>query len=452
MVFASVTFLFVFLPFFLAGLFIVPGKLRLFYLYIASLLFYFFGEPLCAGLMVLSSLEAFGAGLLMERGRHRKALLAASLVFHFGILAVYKYLGFFCVNLGLPDPGIALPAGISFYTFQNVSYLADVYRKKTPAAKKFLPYGVYIAFFPQLIAGPIENWSHIRVQLENLPRPGLHSLREGCFPLILGMAKKLLLADTIGQCWLYLSSRPEQAGFLGCWFAALCYAFQIYFDFSGYSDMAIGLGRLCGIRLSKNFDLPYSARNVTEFWRRWHMTLSRWFRDYVYIPLGGNRKGRAHTYLNLLITWSLTGFWHGAGWNFLLWGFLWGVALCAEKALPGRLEEKKLFRIGYRIWLWIILLVGWVIFACEDLSSAAAVLREMFSPLHAAGNNCMHYILSFLPLAGCCLLFSLSPGARIKDLFRARPVLAGLAACALLLLCTAALAGQGFHPFLYFRF
>ena len=451
MAFTSVTFIFLFLPLFILGLFLMPAKGRLVFLFAASILFYAFGEPLCAGLMILSSLEAFLAARWMGRARRRLPVYLLSLCFHLGILGVYKYAGFICSIVGLPSPGIALPAGISFYTFQNLGYLTDVYRGKEPPADKYLPYAVYISFFPQLIAGPIENWRDIAPQLNALEKPDLKRLSVSFCPIIIGMSKKLLLADPMGQCWQYLSRDPAAGGFLGCWFAAVCYALQIYFDFSGYSDMAVGLGRLCGIRLSRNFDCPYGAGSASGFWRRWHITLSRWFRDYVYIPLGGSRSGKARTLLNLMITWSLTGLWHGAGWNFILWGALWGAALCVEKLLP-RLPESRPGRIGYRAGLWVVILTGWVIFACTDPDHMAGMLRGMYLPETFLGADAGAYLRSFLPLAAAGLFLSLPAGRAFARRVGKKRFPREALLVILLVLCAAALAGNGFHPFLYFRF
>ena len=451
MAFTSVTFIFCFLPLFILGLFLVPAKARLVFLFISSIVFYAFGEPLCAGLMILSSFEAYLAARLMERAKHRLPLYLFSLCLHLGILGIYKYAGFFCGIVGLPSPGIALPAGISFYTFQNIGYLTDVYREKEPPAGRYLPYAVYISFFPQLIAGPIENWRDIGPQLESLRKPDPKRLAGAFAPLIIGMSKKLLLADPMGQCWQYLSRDPASSGLIGCWFAAVCYALQIYFDFSGYSDMAVGLGRLCGIRLSRNFDCPYGSGSASEFWRRWHITLSRWFRDYVYIPLGGSRRGIPRTLINLMITWCLTGLWHGAGWNFILWGALWGAVLCVEKLLP-RLPESLPGRIGRRAVLWAVILTGWVIFACTDFGNMLGMLRGMYLPSGLLSADARAYVLSFFPLSAAALFLALPGGQKAA---RAIGRIGGLRETLLfilLFLCAAALAGSGFHPFLYFRF
>ncbi len=451
MAFTSVSFIFCFLPLFILGLFLIPSGCRLVFLFIASIVFYAFGEPLCAALMVLSSLEAFFAAKFMPRIKKPLVLYLVSLGLHIGILGVYKYAGFISGIIGLPDPRIALPAGISFYTFQNISYLTDVYRKRYEPADKYLPYAVYISFFPQLIAGPIENWRDIAPQLENISKPDLKRLSTAFTPLIIGMSKKLLLADPMGQCWSALSADPAGSGLIGCWFAAGCYALQIYFDFSGYSDMAVGLGRICGVKLSRNFDFPYAADSATDFWHRWHITLSRWFRDYVYIPLGGSRCAKSRALINLMITWSLTGLWHGAGWNFILWGALWGLALCAEKTLP-RLPRGRFGRIGYRAALWILILTAWVVFACTDFGAMSSMLRGMYIPRAVIGHDARSYVLSFLPLFILAVFLALPTGKKACRAAARIPFLKQAALCILLVLCASALAGHGFHPFLYFRF
>ena len=296
------------------------------------------------------------------------------------------------------------------------------------------------------IAGPIERWQDIGPQLTALRRPNADDLIAGSRLFIAGLGKKLLLADPMGRLFTALLRQPESAGFLGCWMGVAAFSFQLLFDFSGYSDMARGLGRMCGVRLSMNFDYPYAAESLRDFWRRWHITLSRWFRDYVYIPLGGSRGGHMRTALNLLITWLLTGLWHGAGWNMVIWGLYWGVILLIERCLPPR--KKPLVRVLYRILTLILVMAGWVVFACDDLHMLWRVLHQMFAPAAFLGADAAAYILSFLPLTLVCVLLCVPALKRV----RLSPALSVPLYALVLILCIASLAGAGYHPFLYFRF
>ena len=329
MVFSSVTFLFIFLPVTLLLYYVVPKRFRLAALFLLSLVFYAWGEPLYVFLMLGSILINWLLGLWMEKRRQSaRALLIIAVVFNIGMLAVFKYAAFF-VNIlkalipacgGLKTPEIRLPIGISFYTFQILSYVIDVYRGAVDANHHFIPFGAYISMFPQLIAGPIVRYIDIAPQLEERSL-SVQRFSKGISLFIVGLAKKVLLANAVGKLFSALTEDTLSAGPVAALVALIACSFQIYFDFGGYSDMACGLGEMLGFRFMRNFRYPYIAKSITDFWRRWHISLSTWFKEYVYIPLGGNRKGKGRQILNILIVWMLTGLWHGADWNFVLWGF-----------------------------------------------------------------------------------------------------------------------------------
>lgn len=329
MVFSSLNFMFVFLPIVFGIYFISPRKIRNFILFIASLVFYAWGEPFYVVLMLFSTILNFVYGALVQKYKGKtsaKWILASSVVLNLGILGFFKYTDFFIGNINawfgtsIPLLNLTLPIGISFYTFQMMSYVIDVYRGDAAAQKNFVSFGAYVALFPQLVAGPIVRYTTIADQLDNR-RESTDMFAYGIKRFVTGLAKKVLLANTIGQVWTQLSAMEVSSmSVVGTWVGALAFTFQIYFDFSAYSDMAIGLGQMLGFKFLENFDYPYISKSITEFWRRWHISLGTWFREYVYIPLGGNRKGLIRQIFNLLIVWFCTGFWHGASWNFLIWG------------------------------------------------------------------------------------------------------------------------------------
>ena len=342
MVFSSLTFLFIFLPVTLLGYRLLPKKLRIGFLLLASLLFYAWGEPLYVFLMIGSILVNWGIGFKVTGdGPHRKAWLVLSVALNLLLLLIFKYTGLlwdtvkglFPAPLSEKAVAIRLPIGISFFTFQIMSYVIDVYRGKAKAQKSPVLFGAYVSMFPQLIAGPIVRYVDIEAQLDD-PDLSLSGFAQGVGLFVVGLGKKVLLANGVAVLWRELAAMPGETGVLGAWVGLIAYTFQIYFDFSGYSDMACGLGRMLGFRFVENFHYPYIAESVTDFWRRWHISLSTWFREYVYIPLGGNRRGLKRQILNLLIVWTLTGLWHGASWNFLLWGLYYVPGPGAPKAAP----------------------------------------------------------------------------------------------------------------------
>ncbi|MDO5546659.1 MAG: MBOAT family protein [Eubacteriales bacterium] len=387
MLFSSNIFLFLFLPAVLLGYYVLPRRLRNLFLLAASLIFYAWGTGKFVLVMIGSILFNYLAALLMERSSRaaaRKLLLILAVTGNLGILFVYKYLDFCITNLNLlgfslPLQNIALPLGISFFTFQAMSYVIDVYRGSAKAQTRPQNIGLYISFFPQLVAGPIVRYQTIAEQIDHR-QENFDDFSEGVRRFILGFAKKIILSNNLALVAdAVFSAAPDQRSVVYAWMGALAYAFQILFDFSGYSDMAIGLGKMFGFHFSENFDYPYISASVSEFWRRWHISLGQWFRDYVYFPLGGSRvKSKARLVWNLFVVWSLTGIWHGASWNFVVWGLLYFVLITFEKltGLPKRFSHG--WQRGlYRVFTLLCVLVGWVFFRAQDLPSALEFLQSM---------------------------------------------------------------------------
>ncbi len=386
MVFSSLLFLTIFLPITVGLYYLLPNKLKNYWLLLVSLVFYAWGEPTHIFIMIITTLYIWVLGLLVakfqqqgKRGLSRLCLVL-SLVFSLGTLVYFKYTGFlvstipFLQGTALANFAPALPIGISFYTFQALSYVIDVYRGNVKVQKNWAHFAMYISLFPQLIAGPIVRYADVAAQIE-VRSTSFDRMFKGIRRFTLGLGKKVLLANQIGILWETLSGNGTV---LGAWLAAIAFAFQIYFDFSAYSDMAIGLGNMFGFDFTENFRYPYESNSITDFWRRWHMTLGTWFREYVYIPLGGNRRGLPRQVLNLLIVWFLTGFWHGAAWQFILWGLFYFVFLTLEKLFLLK-WLKKLPGILTHSYALLIVVLGWVLFACPDVTSAGNMYRAMFS-------------------------------------------------------------------------
>ena len=463
MVFSSVLFLFYFLPGCLLIYRLVPFRLRNLVLLVFSLAFYGWGEPVYLFIMVASILIDYIHGMLVEKYRSddriARRLVASSVIFNLALLVFFKYYDFIVANLSLIpgisiEPlGLSLPIGISFYTFQTMSYTIDVYRQDARAQRNLLTFGTYVTLFPQLIAGPIVRYQTVAAELVRR-NDGADAFAAGVQLFLIGLSKKLLLANTVGQLWQTMSAYP--AGTLpvgGAWLGLLAYGFQIYFDFSGYSDMAMGLGAMFGFHFLKNFDHPYEARSITEFWRRWHISLTTWFREYVYIPLGGNRGGRAKTIRNLAIVWILTGIWHGASWNFLLWGLYFLLFMLLERfVLRNALE--RLPGLLRRLYTLVVVFFGWGLFAIEDLGQLGSYLGACFG-LGGGGlwSAQVGYALrSYLPLLLLLGLCSTSLGARLWARLRCKGPVALLLTLGALTACTAFLLGSTYNPFLYFRF
>ena len=466
MVFSSTIFLCVYLPLVLLGYYICPKKGRNLFLLIVSLVFYAWGEPKYVFLMIFSILVNYIFGRLMDKHRENKKrlklMLVLSVVIDIGLLSVFKYTDFIITNVNaifgssFDLLNIALPIGISFYTFQAMSYTIDVYRNDVRVQKNLIDFGMYITMFPQLIAGPIVRYADVQDQLAERSVTTA-DFSEGVMRFVVGLGKKVLLANQMGAVWSEIYALGGDVSALMAWTGAIAYTFQIYFDFSGYSDMAIGLGRMFGFKFPENFRYPYQSVSITDFWRRWHITLSTWFKEYLYIPLGGNRRGLARQALNLLIVWSLTGFWHGAGWNFVMWGLYYFVILFIEKLFLLKALDKlpKFFRHVYAL---LLIIIGWVIFASDDVSVLLPYLGSMFGANGAIGGMDVYTLLTkAVLLIICCIastelpkkLFLSAAGAmNEKAAFTLKSVLT----IALLALSMILLIGDSYNPFLYFRF
>lgn len=469
MVFSSVFFIFVFLPVTLLVYFVAPKPAKNFVLLICSLVFYAWGEPVYILLMIFSILYNYISGMEIDLYRRRGKTAQLRFIFwlavgvNLGILGFFKYYGFFLDNLNRILPvdikytALPLPIGISFYTFQTLSYIIDVYRGNVEAQRNPVNFGLYISMFPQLIAGPIVRYADIEKQLTDrkVTRDGFG---QGVKFFLKGLAKKVLLANNIGMAYTAISALPaDKFSALAAWIGALSYTFQIYFDFSGYSDMAIGLGKMFGFTFMMNFDHPYISSSITEFWRRWHISLSTWFREYVYIPLGGNRKGTAKAIRNIFIVWILTGFWHGAAWNFVVWGLYYGVLLVLEKYVLRPVIE-RLPGVVRHLYALFFVVIGWMIFAAPSLSSAAHYIHVMFGGGTAvSGSAGVYYLYNYIVLLILCAICSgpgvtaalnrcIVAGKRWKRVF-VTCVYAAAFVCSIAFLVNAT-----YNPFLYFRF
>ena len=381
MVFSNLIFLYLFLPVCLIAYFFCPGiRAKNAVLILFSLIFYAWGEPVYLLLMIASAAVNWYFGLLIER-RRKKIFLILALVLDLGCLAVFKYAGFFVENLNavfgasIPVPQIALPIGISFYTFQTMSYTIDVYRGLVPPQRNIVDFGAYVTLFPQLIAGPIVQYKTVAYDLEHR-RESVSEASEGLQRLVIGLGKKVLIANQMGAIWEDIAAMSDPTA-VTAWIGAIAYTFQIYFDFSGYSDMAIGLGHFFGFHFLENFNYPYESRSVTEFWRRWHISLTTWFREYLYIPLGGSRKGTWRTVRNIFLVWFCTGFWHGASWNFILWGLHFFVWLMLEKYLLRDFLQKLPSWLRH-FYTLVVVFVGWGVFAMENLTGCAGYFKTCF--------------------------------------------------------------------------
>lgn len=466
MVFSSTIFLCVYLPLVLLGYYICPKKGKNLFLLIVSLIFYAWGEPKYVFLMIFSILVNYVFGLLMDKHRENKKrlklMLVISIIIDLGLLSVFKYTDFIITNInsvfgaGFDLLNIALPIGISFYTFQAMSYTIDVYRDDVRVQRNLIDFGMYITMFPQLIAGPIVRYTDVQDQLAER-NVTTADFSEGIMRFVVGLGKKVLLANQMGAVWTQIYALGGDISALMAWTGAAAYTFQIYFDFSGYSDMAIGLGRMFGFKFPENFRYPYESVSITDFWRRWHITLSTWFKEYLYIPLGGNRRGLARQALNLLIVWTLTGFWHGAGWNFVMWGLYYFAILFIEKLFLLKALDKlpRLFRHAYAL---LLIVIGWVIFASDDVSVMLPYLGSMFGANGALGGMDVYTLLTRAALMVICCVASTELPKRLfvtaagkmneKAAFTVKSVLT----LALLALSVVFLIGDSYNPFLYFRF
>ena len=458
MLFSSIPFLYYFLPAVLALYFLVPTKLKNAVLLISSLVFYGWGEPKYVILMVATIVSFYLCGLAIGSAKSeklRKLWLTVSVIVGIVLLTVFKYADFFIqsfaavTGLSLPLLKLALPIGISFYTFQCMSYAVDVYRGTAKAQKDPIAFGAYVALFPQLIAGPIVRYVDVARELENRTTT-LEDAMAGIRRFLVGLGKKILIANQLGLMTEVFRASTEKS-ILFHWMYAVAFMLHIYFDFSGYSDMAIGLGRIFGFHFIENFNYPYLSKSVTEFWRRWHMSLGSWFRDYVYIPLGGNRVSKARWVFNILVVWMLTGLWHGASWNFVLWGLLFAVVLLIEKWLPAL---QKLPRFLRHTYVLLIVMASFVLFNASNLAQAAQDMKGLVAGLPAVTQESLYYLRSYAVVFAISIVGAtplpkyLAAKVPEKVMAVAEPVLL----IALLLTCTAYLVDGSFNPFLYFRF
>ena len=459
MVFSSLLFLFRFMPAAFLICYITPKKLKNLALLILSLFFYAWGEPKYIWIMIVSILVDYtcGQGIKHLGGRKswRRVFLLASVFINLGMLLFFKYADFFADNLNalfgwsLPHTGLTLPLGISFYTFQTMSYTIDVYRGKVEAEDNIITFGAFVVLFPQLIAGPIVKYSDISRELKER-RINLPQIQDGIRLFIMGLGSKVLLANNIGALWTEAESLG--AGNLStaaAWLGAIAFSFQIYFVFSGYSLMAIGLGKMLGFDFPQNFNYPYISRSITDFWRRWHMTLSSWFREYVYFPLGGSRVSTGRMYFNLFVVWACTGFWHGASWNFLLWGLFFFVVLVIEKRyLLSTLERHRIFSHVYVIFL---LILSWTLFAITDFSALGAYFGRLFS--FTGGSDWLYYLRNYGVTLLLCGFFSTPVLKNFYQKYLAeKKWLTTILLGVILVLSVAYLVDATYNPFLYFRF
>ena len=469
MVFSSLTFMFIFLPIVLTVYYISPKQLKNLFILISGLIFYAWGEPLYVLVMIASTLIDYTAGLLIHKFDSNKAVrtvcLIVSLLMNLGLLGVFKYGGFVLENIDaifgttFYDPAhvLPLPIGISFFTFQSMSYTIDMYKRKIKVQKNPISFAAFVTLFPQIVAGPIVRYDDIAAELDNRT-VDLDCLYEGITRFITGVGKKVLIANNIGLLWDTVKVIDTgELSVLTAWIGIIAYTFQIYFDFSGYSDMAIGLGKMMGFNFPQNFDYPYQSKSISEFWRRWHITLGAWFKSYVYFPLGGSRKGMKRTVFNLAVVWLLTGIWHGASWNYILWGVLYGVVIILEKLFLGKWLEKipSFFSWFYTMFLVVL---GWVLFTTKDLSTAFGYIGSMFGGTGVLADDqglylLMNYGLMLVISAFACTnLFN-----KLIDWAKTRvPLIINYSTpilkFAILVLSTAYLADASYNPFLYFDF
>ncbi len=470
MLFASTVFIFLFLPSVLFLYYVVLKKFRTaqnILLLVASLLFYAWGEPKYVLIMMLSIIMNYALGLLVDKYRGNKTksrlIIAATVVFNLAILYIFKYLMFTVENINsiaglhLSVPNIVLPIGISFFTFQAMSYVIDVYREKGEAQKNPLNVGLYISFFPQLIAGPIVRYETVAYQIKHR-KETFDKFSEGVCRFIMGLAKKVLLANTMGVVADYSFDMPHsELTVVMSWVGALAYTFQIFFDFSGYSDMAIGLGKMFGFDFLENFDYPYISKSISEFWRRWHISLGTWFRDYVYFPLGGSRvKSKARLVFNLFVVWSLTGIWHGANWTFLCWGLMYFVLIAVEKLIGWEKKNPNKMGVLKHIYTLFFVVMGWVLFRAESLTDAISYIGTMFGGGELINDSTIYYALNYIVYFVFAILISTPIFKKISEKVNGNnPVIAIITAIGLfvlLIISVSYIVKGAYNPFIYFNF
>ena len=463
MLFTSISFLYYFLPIVIILYFIVPKKFKNFILFLSSIFFYFCGEPIYTFLMIGEIFIAYVGARYLEKHR-KKSILVSLLAIHIGVLGLFKYSDFTINNINqifgskIPLLKLALPIGISFYTFQIISYVVEVYRGKVKAQKSFLKLATYVSLFPQLIAGPIVRYETIEKELDNRTS-NFENFAYGVRRFVIGLGKKVLIANMLGELCDVFSTTNEKS-VLFYWIFAISYSLQIYFDFSAYSDMAIGLGRMFGFHFLENFNYPYISKSITEFWRRWHMSLSSWFRDYVYIPLGGNRKGTIILVRNIFIVWTLTGIWHGANWTFVIWGLMYGIMLIIEKLFLTKHLE-KMPSILQRIYVLFTVMISFIIFNANSIGEAWNNIIGLFG---ANGENLInastvYYLKSYLVVLVIAIIGSTPLLKNIIEKLKTKTnankiinLLEPIAMASILIIVTAYLVDNSYNPFLYFRF
>ena len=465
MVFSSLLFMFIYLVVVLAVYYFSPLRWRNVWLFIVNLVFYAWGEPVYVLLMVFSICINYSSGLLIDKWRIKsrkkaKRILIVNIVVNLAMLGFFKYFDLFASTLSMipgvniPTLGLTLPIGISFYTFQTMSYPIDIYRGDARVQRNFISFGTFVALFPQLIAGPIVRYKDIADQL-GFRANSIDQFASGVRRFCVGLAKKVLIANNIGMLWdVYNSMAASEMTVVGAWMGIAAFSLQLYFDFSAYSDMAIGLGRMLGFEFLENFNYPYISKSVTEFWRRWHMSLGTWFRDYLYIPLGGNRCSKARQFFNILVVWAATGFWHGANWTFLCWGLYYALFLMIEKAfLLKKLDKAPV--IGH-IYTLLVAICGWVLFDLPSLSAAGNYYASMFGFAQGGfiGAADIFYLKNFAVIFIAAIIAAMPIGAK---LYRALPcrvqnVLTPILIVCVLIISTAYLVDASYNPFLYFRF
>ncbi len=465
MVFSSLVFLFVFLPLIICLYYLSKDKYKNYLLLVASLFFYAWGEPTYIVIMILSIIANFIFGRQVSiENKYRKIWLTTSVIFNIGMLGVFKYTGFFIdnlnniFNLNIMNPQIALPLGISFFTFQAMSYVIDVYRHDAKVQNNIFNMALYISLFPQLVAGPIVRYQTIADQIIEREH-NLLKFEKGIGRFILGLSKKVILANSLGLLAdSVFSTNINDIAILSSWLGIISYSLQIFFDFSGYSDMAIGLGQMFGFEFLENFNYPYISKSASEFWRRWHISLGSWFRDYVYIPLGGSRKGKVRTYINLFIVWFLTGFWHGASWTFIAWGLYFGILIAIEKAFLEKLLEKVWNPIRH-IYLIIIVMIGWIFFRADNFNYAFVYIGSLFGSKGQLlyNNDTLRYMNDYwyiiiISIIGSMPIFKiLISKVKCKDT-NIYHIIKGLILMILFVYISITLVNSTYNPFLYFRF
>ena len=452
MVFSSVSFLFFFMPIFFILYYLVPKKFKNFCLLIFSLLFYAWGEPIYIFLMIFETFINYIFGLLISKN-NKKIYLIITIILNILVIGFFKYSDFLInvindiFKLNIDNLNIGLPIGISFFTFQGMSYVIDVYRKEVKAEKNYFTLLTYISMFPQLIAGPIVRYENVNNELKSR-KINFDNFSIGMVRFLKGLYKKVLIANIIGMLFEIITSDIQNISLLTAWLGALSFALQIYFDFSGYSDMAIGLGKMLGFDFLENFNYPYIANSITDFWRRWHISLSTWFKDYVYIPLGGSKKGVRRTIINLLIVWTLTGIWHGADYNFILWGLYYGILLILEKFIFKNIIN-KLPNFIKHVYTIFFILIGWVIFSITDINNLTLYFTKLFDFTNILDNNFLYYISNY----GIILLIGiiLSLKINIKE-NKITNIIKPFIFIILFIITISFIVSDTYNPFLYFRF